>query len=1275
MTIIVLGMKCIFKMKYRFTFSFLIFFLFVLSTYGQYGERTTELKWYTDENGRAVLFQKGIGTDQSPFLLKYSESMELNNKGNEIIAFLEVIDEVKVSEKTAGFLYQFNIQDTYNLNYGVAYQSKKPIGYADVLPFRKTKNGSFFKLQKFSIKYVIQNDESARGQESNQYAEQSVLSNGNWYKIALDSTGIYKLDYNDLSQMGFNMSDLSSSQIHVHGHPGGMLPERVDAFRHDDLPELAIKVVDGGDGSFDNDDYLLFYGESPHQWTYDQNQSTFKHKKHAYDEKSYYFVNIGSPDGKRVNSAGEIQEEATKTISSYDEHLFHEKDLHNLLNSGRRWAGEKFDLETSRQFNFDLSHYVESEPVRFRGRFLARSTSSSTFTISTGSEYTNVTIPPISLGYNNKYAEDEFKSFSFDNNADQQQITITYNKSNSSSIGWLDYIELIFRKQLRLTEGQLTFRDQESISSGETGIFELEYSSQKPEIWNVTDPVNPSRQVTNNTGNKITFKAALDSLQNFIAFDGSSYIDPELIGNVPNQNLHGISGNVNYIILSRPEMTDQAERLANFHRDKSDLNVRVIDINQIYNEFSSGSQDVTAIRDFFKMLYDRSSGGDGFQYALMFGDGSFDYKDIIENNTNIIPTYQVRNSLHPVSSYATDDYFGYLDDGEGLLTGDRLDIGLGRLPIWTTEQANAAVDKIINYGSDSQKVMGDWRNLLTFIGDDEDNNSHTQQANQLANLVKSNHPEYNIQKIFFDAYQQEATPGGQRYPSVNEAINTRVEKGALIINYTGHGGEVGWSHERVLGIPDIENWSNRNKLPVFITATCEFTRFDDPERVSAGELVFLSEKGGGIALFTTTRATYGNPNFALNKSFYSHAFTREDGEYNRMGDLLRLSKSLHNSGNNGRKFILIGDPALKIAYPEYEAALTHVNNQPIEQELDTLKALSQVTMKGEIRDFNGEVKTDFNGIIYPSVYDKEVTVTTLANDPDSYPMDFKVQKNILYKGKADINNGVFEYTFIVPKDIDYNIGKGKISLYASGENQTDANGYYKDIMVGGFNESAETDNQGPEIEMYINDTTFREGGITDPNPVLYANISDENGINTVGNGIGHDLIAYVDNRKDVKVLNDYYVSDLNRYNKGTVTYPFFNLPEGNHTLYLKAWDVHNNSTEASLDFKVVANDRFKIQRLLNYPNPVTDYTNFVFEHNQKEQQLDIEIQIFNSRGRLVETINKSIFAGGYKISPITWHGDSSYGAKLRKGVYVYKVTVKTADGLIAEKSSKLLLIR
>ncbi len=1261
-------------MKYSFTISLFFFIFLATSVLGQYGEKTTALEWHADKHNRPVLFDGGLASEKSPFLLKYSKSFELSHGHNDLLAFLEVINETLVTDKTAKFLSRFNLSNDYSFNYGVALQKGNPIGYADVLPFRKDKEGNYYKLNKFKIRYIGQQKSVSQRGISSQYASQSVLAGGNWFKIALDSTGIYKLDYNDLSQMGFSLSDVASSSIHIHGRPGGMLPESVDDFRYDDLPEMAIKVVDGGDGSFDSGDYILFYGESPDEWHFNESSELFRHTKHPYDNKSYYFVNIGPAEGKRVTQSDGVSQQANTIITTFDEHLYHEKDLNNLLNSGRRWAGEKFDLETSREFNFDLTNRVTSEPVLFRGRFIARSTETSTFTIGAGSDFNTVSVPAISLGYNNKYAEEELKSFSFMSPGESLQMNITYNKANSSSIGWLDYIELNFRKKLVLTDGQLHFRDRQSVNAGGIGRFDLSHNSKAPEIWDVSNPVNPVRMPLENSGNSVSFKSSLDTLKSYVAFDGTAFLEPDLIESVPNQNLHGIAEDVNYIILTRPFMHDEAERLANFHRSTSDLSVRVININKIYNEFSAGTQDITAIRDFFKMLYDRST-DEGFQYALMFGDGSFDYKDLIEDNTNIIPTYQSRNSLHPVSSYATDDYFGYLDEGEGLLTGDRLDIGLGRLPISTPEQAKAAVDKIINYGSDSADVMGDWRNLLTFIGDDEDNNSHTQQANQLANMIESGYPEYNIQKIFFDSYQQEATPGGQRYPGVNEAINTRVEKGALIVNYTGHGGEVGWAHERVLGIPDIENWNNKNKLPVFVTATCEFTRFDDPERTSAGELVFLKENGGGIALFTTTRATYGNPNFALNQSFYSHAFERKNGEYHRMGDLLRLSKALHNSGNNGRKFILIGDPALQMAYPEEKAVLTHVNGQSVEQQPDTLKALSQVTMRGEIRDFQGEVLTDFNGVIFPSVYDKEVTVTTLANDPDSYPMDFEVQKNILYKGKADIKNGVFEYTFIVPKDIDYNMGHGKISLYAAGDNNTDANGYFGDIMVGGFNENAASDTNGPEIEMFINDTTFREGGITDPNPVLYANISDENGINTVGNGIGHDIIAYVNNREDVKVLNDYYVSDLNRYNKGTVTYPFFNLPEGKHTLYMKAWDVHNNSTEASLDFEVIAKDQFKIQRLINYPNPVVDYTSFVFEHNQKNKALEVEIKIFNTSGRLVKTINKSIFADGYKISPIRWNGESSYGSDLRKGIYIYKVMVRSSEGPIAEQSNKLLLIR
>ncbi|MCF8231056.1 MAG: type IX secretion system sortase PorU [Bacteroidales bacterium] len=1263
-------------MKYSYSFYIILLLLFIaFSSKGQYGESTTSLNWTEDREGRSILFQNGVASGQHPLVQKYSQSIELSGGSNSIIAFLEVLEEIPCTPETQRLLSQINLSEQYRLNYGVARQNRQYIGYADVLPFRKDKNGTYYKLKKFTLSYVEQEKKIAQSTGSKQRTDESVLASGNWHKISVDSTGIYKLDFEDLSQMGFSMNDLASSRIHLHGRPGGMLPEKVSDFRYDDLPEIAVKMVDGGDGTFNSGDYLLFYGQSPHTWSFKKNNDTYKHHQHIYSDKHYYFVTLGTPDGKRVNTANVINDDADQIITTYDALFYHETDNYNLLNSGRHWMSEKFDLETAQNYMFDLTNRSGEEPVYFKGRFVARSTAASTFTINTGEGVNSVSIPSISLGYNKKYAQDQIKTFSFDPSQNSLNIEITYNKSNSSSIGWLDYIELNMRKTLTLNDGQLSFRDKNSVNEGDIGRFEVTYNNEPPEIWEVTSPVQPKKMALENTDGKVFFKAPVDSLREFIAFDGTAYLDPELEGNVENQNLHGITQGVNYVILTRESMREEAERLADFHRNNSDLSVRIVNIKKIYNEFSGGVQDITAIRDFFKMLYDRGEEGNELRYALMFGDGSFDYKDIIENNTNIIPTYQSRNSLHPVSSYATDDYFGYLDPGEGLLTDDRLDIGLGRLPIATGEQAETAVDKIIRYGSDSLNVLGDWRNQLTFIGDDEDNNSHANQANELAGSVKTNHPEYNVQKIFFDAYQQESTPGGKRYPDVNEAINTRVEQGALIINYTGHGGEVGWAHERVLGMADIENWNNRNKLPVFVTATCEFTRFDDPELTSAGERVFLRENAGGIALFTTTRATYGNPNFALNQNFYTYAFAKSEGEYRRMGDLIRLSKALHNSGNNGRKFILIGDPALQMAYPEYNAVLTQVNEQSIDAPTDTLKALSEISMSGEIRDFNDQLKSDFNGVIYPTVYDKKITVTTLANDDDSYPMDFNVRKNILYKGKANVKDGKFHYTFVVPKDIDYNMGKGKISLYAASENQTDANGYFKDIMVGGFNENAETDNQGPDIKLFINDTTFKSGGITDSNPVLHAKVSDENGINTVGNGIGHDLTAYIDKKANIKVLNDYYVTDLNRYNKGTVTYPFFNVPDGEHTLYMKAWDVYNNSSTASLDFVVASQDDFKIQRLINYPNPVTDHTKFIFEHNQKNTELEIKLQIFNTKGQLVDKINKTIFADGYKISPISWSGEASYGSRLKKGVYIYKITVNNKNGKIAEKTNKLLLIR
>ncbi len=637
---------------------------------------------------------------------------------------------------------------------------------------------------------------------------------------------------------------------------------------------------------------------------------------------------------------------------------------------------------------------------------------------------------------------------------------------------------------------------------------------------------------------------------------------------IENQNLHG-AGPRDMIIITHPLFREQADRLAAFHEERDNLTVLVTEIGDVYNEFSSGAQDITAIRNFMKLLYDSAPAGEEPRYLLLFGDASFDYKDRIENNSNYVPTWEDEESLVIVYSIASDDYYGFLD-GPG---DNMLDIGIGRLPVQTVEQAIVAVDKIIHYATNTSLTMKDWRNYVCFVADDEDGNLHLRQAEEMAAFIDTNYGVYNIDKIYVDAFPQVSTPGGQRAPDVNKAINSRIDKGSLIMNYTGHGGEVGWGHERFLENSDINSWTNYDHMPIFITATCEFSRYDDPERVSAGEYAYLNPQGGAIAMFTTARATFGGSNFNLNTALFDYMFELNGEEYYRFGDLIRLAKNNGGVDGNDKKFILLGDPALHLAYPMHDVVTTRINNEEVSSTPDTLQALSKITVEGEVINPLGG-GDGFSGTLYSIVYDKPSKVTTLATDPTSYVNTFDFQNNVLYKGKAQVNDGKFSFTFIVPKDIAYQYGFGKISYYAANETE-DAHGFYRNILVGGLDQLAEPDVNGPSVELFINDEYFAFGGITDENPDMLAFVSDASGINTVGTGIGHDIVAILDGNTDKPIiLNDFYESDLNSYTSGTIRYPFHNLEEGLHTLSLKVWDVFNNSAEAYLEFTVVSSGRF-----------------------------------------------------------------------------------------------------
>ena len=1095
----------------------------------------------------------------------------------------------------------------------------------------------------------------------------SVLASGNWYKIAVQQDGIYKISYSNLSDLGINTSNLSCSDIRIFGNGGGMLPKLNSDFRHDWLQENVIKVVDNNsNGIFESGDYILFYGQSPDRWNYNETDSRYHHQKNLFSRKTYYFITTDlEGGGKRIASTN--TQNFDVSVTEFDDYAFHEQDLENFIKSGAQWYGEKFDLTSSYSFNFSFPNLVQSNPVYVKTAVAARSFSSSNFIIKANSTtLQSISVAQVDPYYTADYAKLSSNATTFTGNANME-ISVSYNQPQNTSVGWLNYLELNARRQLKMSGNQMLFRDIQSVADSVNAKFIISNATSSISIWDVSNPVNVRERNTDFSSNQTSFIAPTDSLKEYLAFNGNSYYSTELIGKISNQNLHGSEVDVEYVIVSHPDFLSAANDLAQYHDQKDGIKTIVVTPQEIYNEFSSGSQDITAIRDFLRMFYKKPN--NKLKYLLLFGDASYDPLSRILSNTNFVPSFQSNNSVSPTQSYVTDDYFGLLDDSEGNFANDLVDIGIGRFPVKTLTEANDMVDKVKNYNG--KMAIGDWRNKVTFIADDgdaDDGNTHMWQADSLANIIDDNYKKINIKKIYLDAFTQEATPGGPRSPDAQEAITESVEKGTLLINYSGHGGELGWTKERILEVGQINKWENKNNLPLFVTATCEFSRFDDPARTSAGEYAFLNKNGGAIALLSTTRLVYASPNYQLNKQFVKVLFEKENGELPRLGDLFRQTKVASGTALNNRNFTLLGDPALCLAYPDLNVSTTVIS--------DTISALGEVTISGQIENENRTLATNFNGFVFPTVYDKQEILRTLGQE-SSTPMPYRSQNNILHKGKASVSGGNFSFSFVVPKDIAYNFGSGRISYYAvSNDSLTDASGFDSSFTIGGTSANITADFDGPEIELFINNEQFISGGMTNEDPLLFALLNDFSGINTVGNGIGHDIVAILDDETNQSIsLNDYYSADTDSYKSGRVSYPFYDLERGYHTLRLKVWDVFNNSTEKEINFYVTDAEDFTLSDLFNYPNPFKDNTKFYFQHNRAGEFLDIELQIFDLSGRIVATIKDNIYDNGYRIGPINWNGTTNSGEKLGAGIYVYRFNVKAEDGTLESKAEKLIILR
>lgn len=1107
----------------------------------------------------------------------------------------------------------------------------------------------------------------------------SVLGNGHWTKIAVTGEGIYRIDYSRLRDMGF--TDPATAVLY--GNNTGQLSFRNDGTSPDDLKKIAVHMETGSDGIFNEGDYFLFYAEGTHRWTDKSGSGEYGFLRHHYSDTAWYFIT--SQAGGRMAVKAENPPAATPSgqSSSTDVFMRHEREDINLLRSGREWY-QQVSPGTRNTIGPGFTDLITTEKIRYTVRVAGRSDTGTSFTLMQGNDPVRIlTVPPVTMtDLNGVYAETVTLTDSVLPSSAAPVFSLTFSSGgNMAATGYIDYIEFRARSELVWHDRQLFISDSRSAGPAAVTRFTVRGSSSL-KVWDISDPFAPLEIRTNAVSGNTTFTVATDSLRRFVAFTLSQVRQPARSTPVANQNLHAMSP-AGMVIVTHPLFMSYAERLAALHLREDGITSAIVTPEQAYNEFSGGVPDAAAIRNFLKMMLDRGRESDNpLRYLLLFGDGSYENKPPPPGNTSFIPTWQSANSETAVLSFTSDDFYGLLDEGEGEADGF-LDIGIGRLPATDTATAGILVRKIESYLRSTNR--GSWQNILCLVADDEDSNLHMFDAEGLAEAASAAAPSLTIEKIYLDAFRQVTSVTGDSYPDASRAVDDRMAAGCLIMNYVGHGNETGLAHERVIRTANINSWKNGTMLPLFITATCEFSRFDDVEpdrasgtisaRPSAGEMVLLNPNGGAIALMSTTRIVYSAPNYTLNRAIYDYAFrAASDGRSMRLGDIIRQAKISSGTGMNKRNFLLLGDPALRLAWPVTGTVVTDsINGVHISMPADTLKALSLVTISGHLEDADGNLMTGFNGMVEPTVFDKPGHVSTLANDGGS-PMTFPVTGNVLFRGRTTATGGRFRFTFIVPLDINYSYGNGDIKYYAWDSN-TDLNGSFKGITVGGFSDAASDDTDGPTIRLFMNDTLFNDGGVTDTSPILLALLSDRAGINASGTGIGHDIIAWIDDDFSGAVsLNSLFRADIGVHSSGTLAYPLPVTEKGAHTVSLRAWDNLNNPSVATLSFFVETNGSFRLTNLVAFPNPVTEGTKFTAGHNRPGTEMDLTITVFSSDGRIVRVLRNEVHTDGYALPDIAWDGNDHNGGREARGIYLWRAEAVTAEGEKTSATGRFIIL-
>ena len=1104
------------------------------------------------------------------------------------------------------------------------------------------------------------------------YTSQSVLSSGKWVKIRVAETGVHCLTYDELSAAGLNPAN-----VRIYGYGGAALYQDFRLSHIDDLPPVAFYMNKGADGIFNAGDYILFYAQGVDRWDYTDEH--FVHTRNPYSRYGYYFLSDDTGEQRLITTAEALTSFAY-TADTYSAYRVHDVDSVNLVDvsgkagGGREFYGEQLStIRRSLNITIPLDNVVAGSSLDIRCRVAGVSREPSTFTMSVGSNSYQCVTEGILTSENYKRATTNSARDRFTlpaNGTGNQVLKLSFANSVSGSRGYLNYLEMTATCRLTMVGKEMLITNVDHLGEGGNTQYTLAGATADIELWDISDPTAIKRIPATLSGSNLTFVGYNTARQTILAVkpgSASGWLKPKVLDAVPNQNLHALA-NIDMVIIAPEQFVPAARIIADAHERYDAITTAIVTDQQVYNEFSSGTPDATAYRWIMKMLYDRAANATQKPKSLLLlGDGSYDNRKLMPTSApNILLTYQAMDSEDETQAYATDDYFAFLDDNEGEPTPDgldttgKMDIGVGRLPVRDEATAEGVARKIVAYLDNTNP--GKWRQQIVFAADDGDHNMHTSAADHAAELLRLQNPAFVVNKVYIDAYPQEVSASGESSPQAKNRFANLLNEGVLFMNYSGHGGYNNISSENLLTMNECRSMTNTNH-GFWMLATCGFAHFDATDQ-SASEEAVNNPIGGAIAVMSACRTVYAGGNELINMNLCSNLFKHSDDfTYNMtIGEACRLAKNL-TSGMNKLPYVLLGDPAIRLHYPTDYRVRT-------EQASDTLNAITQHTFTGWIENAEGDTAREFNGVVNIAMMDKLQRITTLDNDePDPSKKQthtYNDYPNTLYKGIARVENGHFRYTFMVPKDIRYNFGNGRITYYALDSINGEGIGHNENFVIGGSAAVAVVDTLGPDVDIYLNTRSFRDGDKTTENPHFYADIYDDHGVNTAGSGIGHDLMLTIDDDpKLMYVLNDYY-EPTGGYQSGSVSYRLNNLSEGKHSLTFRAWDMLNNSTTRTLTFDVTLGLEPTIYSVIAYPNPlrVNEAMQFRIDYDQPDELMEVHVYVYSPQGELVyHSMRKGTEQHSFAVSD----------AHLKPGVFLYRVALTTTEGVVTGKTGKLIV--